>query len=229
MVVMKNIDTHIKEYDSFYSKKDFIHFKQDLVYVQKLCSFLPNPLNSSILDVGCGRGYWSQLFHECGIGRVVGIDISQVALDIARKEAPGAEYFMEDGKDLHFEEKSFDMVFCQGFSEFNSYDLDKTRSTGIGLFKCLKENGLFVIAGTTNLSGKMRGNWIQHKPQTIQDYLRGLGCRIEATYIIDRVIFLRIFRKYAFLGLFSKYTIPAICQLTKLRAHLVCIGRKITC
>jgi ubiquinone/menaquinone biosynthesis C-methylase UbiE len=229
MTSIETTNTHVKEYDDFYSKKDFIHFKQDRIYIQKLCSFLPDPRNSSILDVGCGRGYWSNLFHDCGVGRVVGIDVSQTGLDIARQAVPSAEFILADANHLHFEEDTFDMVFCQGLSDYNTEDFSAVETMGRELLRFSKKDGLFVFAYSTNLSGRKRGNWIQHKPEKIKNYLRSLGCQLEAVYIIDRVIFLRLLGRHVFNGVFSKYTIPAICHLTKLRAHLICIGRKKTC
>jgi ubiquinone/menaquinone biosynthesis C-methylase UbiE len=213
-------------YDDFYNKKDFIHFKQDRTYVQLLCSFLPDPTNSSVLDVGCGRGYWSKLFHECGVGEVVGIDISYVGLNIARQESPAVKFILANANHLQFEDKTFDMVFCQGLSEFNTYDLSKTRNVVEELLRCLKDNGLFILAVSTNLSGKKRNGWIHHKPNRVVSYLASLGCQIEATYFIDRAVFLRLLGRHSVNSLFSKYLLPIICHITQLPACLVCITRK---
>jgi ubiquinone/menaquinone biosynthesis C-methylase UbiE len=218
----------VKEYDEMYRKNDFVHFKQDRIYIRKLCSFLADPGQSSVLDVGCGRGYWTRLFQEGGIGRVVGIDISQIGLEAARREVPGAEFIEADARHLQFADKSFDVIFCQGLSDFNTPDLSGAEA-GPELYRCLKEGGLFIFATTSNLSGKKRITWMQHKPEDVRIYLRTLGYQIEATYFIDRVIFLRLFGKYVFHSFFSKYTIPAICRLTGLRGQLICIGRKRTC
>ncbi len=220
--------TLVKEYDEMYRQNDFIHFKQDRKYIRKLCSFLSDPGNSAVLDVGCGRGYWTKLFKECGVGRAVGIDISRTGLDIARQEAPSAEFVLADARHLQFGDNTFDMIFCQGLSDFNTDELAKAEA-GTELLRCLKKGGLFIFATTTNLTGKKRGSWVQHKPENIRYYLRTLGYDIEAAYLIDRVIFLRLLGKYVFSSFFSKYAIPAICRLTGLRGQYICIGRKKTC
>ncbi len=195
-------------------KKDFIHFKQDRVYIQLLCSFLPQLNQSSVLDVGCGRGYWSKLFYNCGVGHVVGIDISAVGLDIARREVSDVEFILADAKHLELRKNSFDMVFCQGLSEFNVADLSKTRSVGLRLLDYLNNEGVFVFAYATNLSGKRKNGWMQHKQDVILSYLLSLGCQIEATYFFDRAIFLRLFGRNVVKAIFSKYTLPAICYIT---------------
>lgn len=221
-------NTLVQEYNEMYRQHDFIHFKQDRIYIRKLCSFLPDIRHSSVLDVGCGRGYWTKLFQECGVGRAVGIDISRIGLDIARREVPSAEFVLADARHLQFRDNTFDIIFCQGLSDFNIEDLAQAEA-GPELLRCLKNNGLFIFATSTNLTGKKRGTWIQHKPEYIRYYLRTLGYQIEANYLIDRVIFLRLLGSHVFNGFFSKYTIPAICRLTGLRGQFICIGRKKPC
>jgi ubiquinone/menaquinone biosynthesis C-methylase UbiE len=223
----RTLDNLTREYDDLYRKKDFVHFKQDHIYIQKLCSFLMDPQNSTVLDVGCGRGYWSKLFQECGIGRVIGIDISSVGLDIARRECEGIEFFLEDAKHLKFKNKTFDLIFCQGLSLYNTTDLSSVRSVGIEFQRCLKDGGLFVFAYTTNLSGRDNGSWVQHKPESISNHLESLGYKIESSFLLDRVVFLRLFGKYAFNMVFADFILPAICRITKLRVCMVCIARRV--
>ena len=43
-------NTLVKEYNEMYRQHDFIHFKQDRIYIRKLCSFLSDP---SQLSAGC--------------------------------------------------------------------------------------------------------------------------------------------------------------------------------
>jgi ubiquinone/menaquinone biosynthesis C-methylase UbiE len=215
-------------YDDFYCKTDFRHFKQDHVYVQMLCSFLTDLRHRSVLDVGCGRGYWSHLFHECGVGRVVGVDLSQTGLDVARREVPACEFILADAKQLQFADNTFDMVFCQGLSEYNTADLAKAQSVGQELLRCLKDTGLLVFANSTNLSGKSKNAWVNHRKETILRYLTSLNCQIEATYFFDRAIFLRLLGRNVIRKFISDYVLPFICHVTGFPALMVCIARKKT-
>lgn len=47
---------------------------------------LPDLKNKRILDLGCGFGEHCKRFIECGAKRVVGIDISEKILEVARNE-----------------------------------------------------------------------------------------------------------------------------------------------
>lgn len=65
-----------------------------------------------VLDVGCGGGHWLRYWVECGAdpGDLVGIDISDLRFDEARKRNPGIRLLKTDGMTLPFEDASFDLV-----------------------------------------------------------------------------------------------------------------------
>ena len=213
-------------YDAFYSTRDFVHFKQDKIYVRFLVSKLRNPETSSVLDVGCGRGYWSRLLKENRVGHVVGIDISQTGLRMAREAIPDIELTLADGTELPYADQSFDMIFCQGLSIFSIGDLSKVKTAGLELLRCLKDDGIFVFAYATNLSGKMKGNWYHHKQSTIVDYFPNLGCNIASIYLVERLVMLRLFGKLAITSIFLKHALPVVCRITGLPICLVVIAGK---
>ena len=213
-------------YDAFYLNRDFVHFKQDKIYVRFLVSKLRNLETSSVLDVGCGRGYWSKLFKENRVGHVVGIDISQIGLKMAREAIPDTEFTLADATRLPYADQSFDMIFCQGLSIFSIDDLSKVKTTGLELLRCLRDDGILVFAYATNLSGKMKGSWFQHRQSAIVDYFPSLGCNIANIYLVERLIMLRLFGKLAINNIFLKHTLPVVCRITGLPICLVVIAGK---
>ena len=213
-------------YDAFYLNRDFVHFKQDSTFVRFLVSKLRNVETSCVLDVGCGRGYYSGLFKENRVGRVVGVDISQVALGMAREAIPDAEFALADAKRLPYEDRSFDMIFCQALSVFNIDDLSRVKTTGLELLRCLKDDGVFVFAHATNLSGKMKGSWFQHRQSAIVDFFPSLGCNIASIYLVERLIMLRLFGRLAINSTLLKHALPVVCRVTGLPICLVVIARK---
>lgn len=66
-----------------------------------------------VLDYGCGDGQQASLIQRRCAARVVGVDISSIAVELARKRNPALRFeVVEDGKPLPFEKESFDVVFA---------------------------------------------------------------------------------------------------------------------
>lgn len=66
----------------------------------------------SLLDVGCGTGYFSLFFHQLGL-KVTGLDSSEEMLDVARgkiKEKKDIEFISGEATRLPFPDNSFDIV-----------------------------------------------------------------------------------------------------------------------
>lgn len=67
----------------------------------------------SVLDLACGEGFLSRELKARDARRVVGVDISQAMIDLARSQeqsaGQGIEYLVSDVKDLVLEEQ-FDLV-----------------------------------------------------------------------------------------------------------------------
>ena len=108
----------------------------------------------TVLDDGCGGGRYSMALRKLGAGRVVGVDISEDAIDLARRKSPFVEEDVEfqtgSVLDLPFEDESFDFVFSNGV-------LHHTDSTEKGLqeiFRVLKPGGrvwLYLYGGKESL------------------------------------------------------------------------------
>ena len=65
-----------------------------------------------VLDVGCGAGVKSKHLIKKGL-KVVGIDLSEEMIEIAKKEVPEAKFKVADiAEPLEFDEK-FDGIFAQ--------------------------------------------------------------------------------------------------------------------
>lgn len=71
-----------------------------------------------ILDAGCGIGFWLEQFAARGFTNVLGLDISNTAIDLAkeRMEHRGFRYRLVEGnlEKLPFDDGTFSHVNCQG-------------------------------------------------------------------------------------------------------------------
>jgi len=81
----------------------------------------------SVLDLACGEGFYTRFIKRRGAGRVVGVDISQGMIELARREEQtnrlGIDYLIQDAKQLALNE-TFDLVvagyllnYAQTYSE----------------------------------------------------------------------------------------------------------------
>lgn len=68
-----------------------------------------------VLDVACGTGIVARTAAEVvgSDGSVVGIDLNEAMLDVARRIRPDIEWRQGDAADLPFPDDSFDTVLCQ--------------------------------------------------------------------------------------------------------------------
>jgi len=69
-------------------------------------------------DLGCGAGWATKLAKEQGrAGKVVGLDFSRTALELARKHSPGILWVQGDGTALPVGDKVVERLFCNGSLE----------------------------------------------------------------------------------------------------------------
>lgn len=68
-----------------------------------------------ILDVACGTGVVAREAsnRQGGVGRVVGLDLNEAMLAVARRIRPDIEWRQGDAMALPFEPATFDVVLCQ--------------------------------------------------------------------------------------------------------------------
>lgn len=107
----------------------------------KFFSFLKP--GSLVLDVGCGAGVKSQYLLDKGL-KVVGIDFSEKMIEIAKREVPGATFYVADIKDLSGLQETFDGILTQAVL----LHIPKTEASAVvkGLRDKLNNGGYLYIA-----------------------------------------------------------------------------------
>ena len=102
--------------DFYYQNR---HDIADLYPSEKV--FLPRVLfpGAKVLDVGCASGGFFNIMRsfEPHI-EYTGIDLSEIAVELARERYPEAKFVLTEGFDLPFDDNSFDIVHCT--SVFNN-------------------------------------------------------------------------------------------------------------
>eukprot|EP00164_Ancoracysta_twista_P010729 GFYU01016298.1.p1 GENE.GFYU01016298.1~~GFYU01016298.1.p1 ORF type:complete len:216 (-),score=52.48 GFYU01016298.1:35-682(-) len=95
-----------------------------------------------LLDAGCGDGLMADFFRPLSMKKVVGIDLSDGMLEIAKSRKFYDELKQQDlSKSLDFETESFDVVACLGVTSY----LDPKGTPVISEFVRLCKSGGHVI------------------------------------------------------------------------------------
>ncbi|MFA6866777.1 MAG: ECF transporter S component [Clostridia bacterium] len=110
--------------------------------IDKLLEIIDLPNNCSVLDIACGTGVLDNALINKGASKVVGIDLSNKMIDIAKENHTNQTNIEYIAKNFYeFNRNNFDVAII-----FNSYPhfIDR-KSFAKKLDNCLKIGGKFVI------------------------------------------------------------------------------------
>lgn len=145
-------------------QQDFEGFKPNLLSGFSFCYqwLVKNCHNKKVLDYGCGNGIHAFQIVKMGAEKVIGIDLSEKSLKIAREKVKKEEiedkieFILMDCEKMDFLDNSFDIIFDGG--TFSSIDIKKAYPE---LVRVLKPNGFLIGIETfghnpfTNLKRKI--------------------------------------------------------------------------
>jgi len=109
-----------------------------------MSSFLPQEKDLTVLDLGCGNGYWTKLLAK-KYKKVVGIDNSQNLIKIAKskRQLSNIEYkLVEIEADFPFTNDSFDLIF----SNMVIHYIKNINKLAQELYRIIKPNGLIILS-----------------------------------------------------------------------------------
>lgn len=111
---------------------------------ETLRSILPDFKDKSVLDLGCGYGWHCIYAAEQGAKNIVGIDISEKMLEIAKEktEHKNIEYLCSAIEDADFPEESFDVVI----SSLAFHYIENFENAVKKIKQFLKNKGEFVFS-----------------------------------------------------------------------------------
>lgn len=144
----------------------------------------------TLLDVGCGTGFFTQAFSLQG-WKVTGLDYSEVALQKAKTLFPGVSFIQMNGFEPVLNGQ-FDIIFCRGFSGFNTHDLDFVSSWVNRYIPYLNPGGYFILGYSSDFSGnEKQGETVNHS----KEELKRLTERVQADFVG--------MKRYSYLGWIS--------------------------
>jgi len=126
-------------YDKIYHWKDY---EKDVDFLEKV--FRKHDLKvRDILDVACGTGAHAALLVKRGYN-VIGVDLNEEMLKIARRKVKNAVFLKGDMRDLKLG-RTFDAVICMFSSITYNRTLSELQKTLSGFHKHLKAKGIVVF------------------------------------------------------------------------------------
>lgn len=212
-------------YDIKYSQDDYFNNRKWIndIYVKSLIRKSNIPMDSWILDVGCGQGYFSHLLNTCGMD-VLGIDLSETGIRQALSHYKSNKLHFIVGDAFNAPVLiEFDCVFARALSLYNTDNVEQIRSITRILMEHVKPNGLFIFLYSTNFhSRKWSDTWRHHNLDDIMHFFSDYQDKL--VYFSSKVDCL-LFGKLAFNKVFSYMNMFA-SRIFGLGGELVCFIRK---
>ncbi len=112
------------------------------------------PTAVSILDAGCGTGLVGTALRAAGVrAEIVGIDVSEASLEIARTTGAYASVFPADlQKPLEFADDRFDALLCVGVMTY----VPEVEAAWREFARVVRPGGLVVVTQREDLWGERR-------------------------------------------------------------------------
>lgn len=148
-----------KETIEWYNKNAQYYAKriQNLVNYEVLKKFVSklkkaNNYIPKVLDAGCAAGRDSKIFKDLGL-EVVGLDISEGLLKIAKSKYPEITFIQGDFRNLPFEKESFDGIWCSA-SLLHFEKLSDVLKSLKEFYRVLRSKGVLYVSVKKKLGEK---------------------------------------------------------------------------
>jgi SAM-dependent methyltransferase len=166
------------DYDARYRQKDYFKYmaarwKFYRPFLKSLIAKARLQHGATVLDAGCGQGFFTGLFSELGFD-AVGVDVSAQGIAGARESFgnTGARFEVGDALALAYKEE-FDCVFVRGCPAYNTAEFAHSTDSTERFLKYLKRGGVLIFDHHTNLCARKRSpNWIWHSLDSVRQQFR---------------------------------------------------------
>jgi SAM-dependent methyltransferase len=220
-----------KYYDTVYKTGIWTEERLDPRKLSKLNLMLKKlrlKSGETLLDLGCGNGRYSKVFSLRGMS-VVGLDISKVALDLAKKQCGECNLVLGDASRLPFRDKAFDKVFAVDIIEHVQNDFEclneivrVTKNTGIILISFPRNKKFFKFSEDNRL-----GHLHAYEKDFIKTLLEKCGLIVEICFVDALFDYICYHFDLLFKRILTHGTVDPLISPIKDGGMLICFGRKI--
>ena len=213
-------------YNAQYRKRNYFGYKEWLLdrYISSLIDACRLKPGATVLDVGCGQGFFSYLFRKHGMN-VCGIDISEVGIGVAANMYGhlGINFAVGDIETVVFPEQ-FDCVFVRSCSLYNRADFSENDEVTQKLLRYVRPSGVLMFLYNSNVSSKRSDSWRFHSWNDTKKHFSGyVNARLFFSIKIDTCFLGR----YAFAAFVTKINLM-LSKITGVGGDLVCLIRNPT-
>jgi len=110
-----------------------------------------DPSGKTVVDLACGEGFYSRLLRQQGAAKVVGIDLSERMIELARaqeaEQGLGIVYLVGDARQLELPEEH-DLAIAAYLLNYARNRIE-LKAMCDGVFRCLKPGGRFVTVNSS--------------------------------------------------------------------------------
>jgi len=211
-------------YNEAYKRQHYFRYADWIYtpYISSLTAVCGLKKGQSVLDVGCGQGFFSQMFSRCGM-KVHGIDISEAGVSAARAlyGAAGITFSVAEAQAVALSEQ-FDCVFVRSCSLYNTESFTSQKSVSRNLFRYLKPDGTFIFVYNSNFSSKPSPEWRYHSLSDVKQHFS--DCPDPKIFFANRMA-IYFLRRYSFTTFVTRLSI-FLSRITRTGGDLICILRK---
>lgn len=147
-------------HDNYFEYREWMYRR----YLTAVVAWAGLSSNSTLLDAGCGQGFFTHLFADMGF-RATGVDISTEGIAAARRlygESDKLSYFVDDVTTLELRDK-YDCVFTRSCSLHNFAEFSTNPQTTETFLSYVKRGGLLIVDYHTKLSpNRQSDSWMYH-------------------------------------------------------------------
>ncbi|CAN5659706.1 hypothetical protein BH18ACI4_BH18ACI4_09790 [soil metagenome] len=160
-------------YDSMYRKENYFGYRRWLYgpFLAALATKAGLRRGSSVLDAGCGQGFFAALLSELGF-TVLGVDVSPAGVETANTRFGSSTTSFRTGDIMSLPYNcTFDCVYCRSCSLYNDHDLQRLHCVTDVLLSYIKPGGVLIFDYYTKLSPrKTSSSWRYHQLTAVRQH-----------------------------------------------------------
>jgi SAM-dependent methyltransferase len=144
--------------------------------------------SKAVLEIGCGVGYWTEMFEEMGVKNYTGNDIAEISIKKLSEKFPDYEFIQGDISETPLKEYIYDSAFMIDVTQHITDD-DRFTKGITNIWKSIKPDGYFIVTmwdpeKNVYLTNKLRINKIE-KPRGLDWYKKIYGSEGEVLSKVD--------------------------------------------